>query len=708
MTRSNTLVFSYENFWKIGSVFLLAILTLFLVAYGIRAIQPSDSVSESSEVLLRSEGVRIVGQLETDFISKWQETLTSLCDSLEQVPSDRWEELIENWHQYHPDVFSITAYSVALKWPIHQIDGNFWDYPEVQNLPWDDRQMLFDHLLKNPVNVDPPNLETFWISGILRPDILGYPVITIHFNQEKAVKKLVIQLRLQLFQDLFSSSSLSDLKTCLKTVSGDTLFVSPGFPTQTDTAELSQSKWISEEIEFKQLPWSATVLTQSRKVQKSESWDIQTLVFSGIFALLFATLGSVLLVKWLDRPLKPLYETAQQISRGDFSARIPHSRNQNVHRIGRIINYMAEEMDHIQQMNVSKIIIEKNKTETILKNIADGVLVTDNSDHILVMNPVAEFWFDSRERDVLNVPATDVLKQKRLETLIKDVRTSQKAASIDFHMRILETDEEKIFHAHASPVSNQEDRRIGVVTVIRDVTQQREIEKMKTELVSMVAHELKSPLTSIFGFSELLLKSELPDERSMEYAQVILNESKRLADLVDKFLDLSRLESGKTEPQIRPFNIKESISRLLETHGQLAKSRNIRVITELPGYITNVLGDETMIDQVLLNLYSNAIKYSPEGTKIGIELKENENMVTVSVIDNGMGIEKENLPFIFDKFFRVKLDEDSQRPKGSGLGLSLVKQIIEKHQGTVFVKSQPGVGSVFGFSIQKEKESDRS
>ena len=216
----------------------------------------------------------------------------------------------------------------------------------------------------------------------------------------------------------------------------------------------------------------------------------------------------------------------------------------------------------------------------------------------------------------------------------------------------------------------------------------------------MVAHELKSPLTSIYGFSELLLDSEKLENQDREYAQVILNESSRLTELVNKFLDLSRLEAGKTEINMLPFDIRQLIEKITLFHNGIAKQKNIRVITEIPDTLPLASGDQGFIEQVILNLFSNAVKYSPDNSKIGIELKTESSRIHISIIDNGYGIPRESLPFIFNKFYRVAESEESdQSTEGSGLGLALAREIVEQHGGTIKVNSKLGVGSVFSFSI---------
>ncbi|HDQ46050.1 MAG TPA: PAS domain-containing protein [bacterium] len=690
---------NWQNFWKV-MLFFIGFHALFSFLAGVIIwVKPFTPDLGSPEAEWRKDGIALAQRIESNHVYRWNGILQALSDSLNRLPSDQWQRLIEHWHGQHPNVFSVTVHSVELRWPVHQIDSDFWEYSEVQNLSAASRQKLFDYLLQRPDEIFPPRTQTLWISSVLSTRILGYPIVTLHYKRENDTKNFSLQIRFSDIQTQINRLAPEGLEFALIDMAGDTVSHSAGFSPGINRAT-TEDRVFTMPIDFSLLPWQLMV---QKEIGHEGVTDFTFLIPFGATVYLIGLILSVLMVtRWIDRPMQPLYDAAFQMSRGNFSIRVPELKNEKTNRIGRIINYMAEEMDHIQQMNVSRIIIEKNKTETILRNIADGVIVTDNIDQILVINPVAERWFDLRETGVRNEPVAEHIKAKLLVSLIKEVRVSQEATSIDFHLRVIETDEQKVFHAHAAPVTTEEDRHIGVVTIIRDVTEQREIERMKTELVSMVAHELKSPLTSICGFSELLLGTGLDNPKSHEYAHVILEESNRLTDLVNKFLDLSRLESGRTEPNIEPFDLRESITRLLEAHTQLAKSRQIRVITEFPGHLSDALGDAAMIDQVLINLFSNAIKYSPDGAKVGIEIKEEETELIVNFIDNGCGIPKEELPRIFEKFYRVRTQEETDRPEGSGLGLSLVKQIIERHHGVVRVKSQPGIGSIFSFTLPKK------
>ena len=439
-------------------------------------------------------------------------------------------------------------------------------------------------------------------------------------------------------------------------------------------------------------------ISTSREVTDFLQGLIQFILVLLIFTVLTIA-GAFLLSRWIDRPVKAFMREIYEIGRGNFSVRVSLPKNPLLKRLAKLINYMASEMDRLRKVNVHSIISEKNKTEAILRNIADGVIVTDMQMRILVMNHVAENWFGLNEKETLAKPLDQYFRNSKLVEAFEKSLESHHDVVIEFTFQILDAATPHVLQAHISRVEDESGHPIGAIAVLRDVTKEREADRVKTELVTMVAHELKSPLTSIFGFSELLTQMDPSNEQFREYARVIMDESNRLTDFVNKFLDLSRLESGRTEVNKEPFNLLQLITRVLENLKGITEKKHIRIITDLPDSPNLALGDQNLIEQVLINLFSNAVKYSPEHSKIGIELRPEENNFLVNIIDNGQGIPSEELPHIFDKFYRVQHEESEEEIEGSGLGLALVKEIIERHGGTIRAQSRIGVGSIFSFTV---------
>ncbi|MDZ7725122.1 MAG: HAMP domain-containing sensor histidine kinase [candidate division KSB1 bacterium] len=259
----------------------------------------------------------------------------------------------------------------------------------------------------------------------------------------------------------------------------------------------------------------------------------------------------------------------------------------------------------------------------------------------------------------------------------------------------------RVLQANAARVLQKDGRAVvGVVTILRDVTQQIEINKMKTELVSMVARmKLRSPLTSISGFSELLLDNDSSPEQNTEYAKIILEETNRLTDLVNKFLDISRIESGRIQPNKISIDLSDIIRIVTGNHSQKSSRKNIEICIHENETVPEVYADYGMMEQVFINLITNALKYSPADSRIDIHLYETGQYVRVDIKDQGYGIPEEALAKIFDKFYRVSTEESENHETGSGLGLSLVKHIVEMHKGVIDVSSRLGEGSVFSVSL---------
>jgi len=275
------------------------------------------------------------------------------------------------------------------------------------------------------------------------------------------------------------------------------------------------------------------------------------LFFSTLFLLtiVLSALVSISVSKRISEPIKQFTRSATEIARGNFYHKVPVYSDDEWGKLAKIINFMTTELRRLNNMNLNQIINEKNKTKTILKNIADGVIVTDPDNKVLVINSVAESWLGLSEKEILEQPMEKIIYEQNLLSLINKIRIegNHEDTTVELVMKPDNKRKQIILQAKAAQVIDAEDELIGIVTIFRDITKEKEIDRMKTELVSMVAHELRSPLTSIAGFSELLLDAGVTQEQSKEYAEIILKESNRLGDLINKFLDISRIESGKSQ-----------------------------------------------------------------------------------------------------------------------------------------------------------------
>lgn len=341
---------------------------------------------------------------------------------------------------------------------------------------------------------------------------------------------------------------------------------------------------------------------------------------------------------------------------------------------------------------------EKLKIETILANMADGVMVVEPEGYVALVNNAGCKLLEM-SRDKLTGTHFDTLFPGQCE--FEDIRDAIFNKKIRYKKEIstVRDDEDYHFRIIATGMKLDEKHLEGVVVVIQNITEMKRIDKMKTEFVSMVSHELRTPLTSIHGFSELMLMRDFDKERRSRYLNIILKDTTRLMRLIDNLLDLAKLESGKITYNLEPLNLDQLIPKILESF-EVQVTRHV-VNYEVEGEIPVVMLDKDMLTNVINNLVSNAIKYSPGGGEINIRLKRLNDCLRVEVEDSGVGLPPEMKDKIFDKFFRVD-SSLTRETGGTGLGLATVKYIVEGFGGKIWVESELGKGSNFIFTIPLE------
>ena len=382
-------------------------------------------------------------------------------------------------------------------------------------------------------------------------------------------------------------------------------------------------------------------------------------------------------------------------------------------RFGSNTSYIAELEEQIKDLQIQIQVSQKRErnTEAIIYSIRDAVIVVDEFDKLLMANEAAGklFNFDFRSSQHKSISElidpyanefVDFLRQSR------QAKVQHKRREIDFSNE----GESKTFDCIISCVPACTEKPgpapaktvvCGVVAVLHDITREKEISKMKNDFVSHVSHELKTPLASISAYSEMLSDGEADDEETRkEFYTVIQSQAKRLNRLIEDILNISRIESGLIKVEKRPVSLTILIEEQLQMIKSYAEEKNIEIIGQKPIVFDQVYVDKDMMSQVIVNLLSNAVKYTPSGGSINIktEVDEIAALARVSITDTGVGIPESEVEHVFDKFYRVSANE--AQAKGTGLGLNLVKQIVEKvHNGRVFVTSQVGTGSTFGFEL---------
>jgi len=343
---------------------------------------------------------------------------------------------------------------------------------------------------------------------------------------------------------------------------------------------------------------------------------------------------------------------------------------------------------------------QKRNTEAIIYSISDAVIVTDASDRLLMANEPAGEFFGFDVKEITLKPLEELVAKKELVKLIRNSRTTG-IRHVRHELQFGAEDDILTYNCIISCIFDEDEQVCGVVTVLHDITREKEISQMKNDFVSHVSHELKTPLASITAYSEMLVDGEAADEKTRnEFYSIIQNQAQRLNRLIEDILNISRIESGLIKVNREPVSTALIVRDAVQMIKSYAAEKDIKVEDQTAIVFDQVNADKDMISQVVINLLSNAVKYTPNGGKVTVnsEVDESEQVVRVTITDTGVGISAEELPCIFDKFYRVKAN--NKCAKGTGLGLNLVKQIVEKvHQGRVFVTSEVGKGSSFGFEL---------
>jgi PAS domain S-box-containing protein len=254
----------------------------------------------------------------------------------------------------------------------------------------------------------------------------------------------------------------------------------------------------------------------------------------------------------------------------------------------------------------------------------------------------------------------------------------------------------RIYLMHTLPITNERGEILAGMAMTQDITAIKEVERLKDEMISTVGHELRTPLTSLRGFAELMLEREFPPERRQRFVSIIHSETVRLTNLINDFLDLQRIESGREAFHFERVDLREVLREGMALFTQAGAQHTLRL--EAPDTLPAVQADKDRIRQVLSNILSNAIKFSPHGGEVTIGTRQQGAYVEVWVTDQGVGIPPEAIPLLFSKFFRVD-NRQTRHIGGTGLGLALVKEIVEAHQGRVWVESEPDCGSTFAFTL---------
>ncbi len=427
------------------------------------------------------------------------------------------------------------------------------------------------------------------------------------------------------------------------------------------------------------IPWSEIEAGMSH---------LRVIIGTAIFvALILMVIVSSTFTSSMIVPLQEMTEVAREMAEGKLDTALKVTSNDEIGALSKGLNYMAQRLrDMIRQITE-----ERNKVKAILTSMSDGVVAVDCSGNILLINPAVERMFNITYEKSMGKGVIEVIRNFDLEKLLHKALDSRETITQELQMFVPDP---KTFRVSTAPLTN-ESGVVGVVAIMRDVTAFREVERMKTDFVANVSHELKTPLTSLKGFVETLLDGALEErDTARHFLEIINDEADRLNRLINDLLSLSKIEAKHQEINKVTLNLDKLIYNTVSILSPQAGEKNITLNVDTTTPLPVLKADEDMIGQLLINLIDNAIKYTPAGGRIDVHALNWEHGVKVAVSDTGIGIERESIPRLFERFYRVDKAR-SREMGGTGLGLAIVKHILEVHNGKIEVDSMVGQGSTF-------------
>ena len=402
----------------------------------------------------------------------------------------------------------------------------------------------------------------------------------------------------------------------------------------------------------------------------------------------------IFIAQTITHPISDMRKQAQAMARGNFSRKVKVYGDDEIGQLAIAFNHLTNRLQEAQSTTDA----ERRKLASVLSNMTDGVLATDRKGRIILINdPALELLKVSRD-SVLNRPITSVLQIDQ-DTAFEDLIHQQEPMSLDYSSHEMPY----ILRANFSVIQKETGFVNGLIAVLHDVTEQEKIDMERREFVANVSHELRTPLTTMSSYLEALAEGAWKDETiAPNFLQVTQTETARMIRLVNDLLQLSKMDSRDYDLTIEVVNFNQFFHRIIDRF-EMSKSQNVAFSRMLPEKEYFVAIDPDKLTQVIDNIISNALKYSPDGGTVRFGFTVKDDFMQVMISDDGMGIPKENVDRIFDRFYRV----DRARARsmgGTGLGLAIAREMIEAHGGRIWAESEEGYGTTIFFTLMVEPE----
>ena len=431
------------------------------------------------------------------------------------------------------------------------------------------------------------------------------------------------------------------------------------------------------------------------------------------FLIAWLTIALIIIMNTLiaTKELRTLCDGVRKLSSGEFGYKINSKGvSKEAREVFKAFNNMSEKLHLYNESSVESLMLERNKFEAILMSIVNGVIVCDNNDRVVLVNEHAKQMLEVTDDEIINTNLQQYCDSNGIDAFeekIKEFKNTPINQMVDKPLEFNIEVADKIFKTVISPMFLSNGDYVGYIVVLIDFTKEEEMNKMRSQFISNVSHELRTPVTVLRSYIDTLytMGDEFDLETQKEFIGIMNKEIIRLHDMVNDILDFSRYQAKNVHLDKEMSDVSKLIQECVDRANVLAEEKEISIIVMIEPDLPQIPINYDSITRVVMNLLTNAIKYSPNGKKVKVKVEKVKEYLEISVEDEGIGISEENQKKVFDRFFRV--ENKTHTVKGTGLGLHLVKVAVEKHhRGKVFVKSKLNEGSTFGIMLPIKVEAE--
>lgn len=431
-------------------------------------------------------------------------------------------------------------------------------------------------------------------------------------------------------------------------------------------------------------------------VQTSVNHVILVISLAMVVITLVAIVAAGLIARATTRPLRELTKATRRIAAGELGQKIPIRTRDETGQLAQAFNEMSSNLSKL----LEDISTEKTKLQTVLANMADGVMMMDVEGKMVLANQATEKLFNFQEKGVLNKPFIEVIHDHEADEILKLCLKTSQTQTGQFESVI----SKRFIRVIAVPLVD--DSLTGALLLFQDLTELKSLQTMRRELIGNISHELRTPVAGIKAMIETLKEGAINDEKAAaDFVARIDGEVDRMAQMLSELTELSRVESGRAELRMTPLDLNLLAEEAAAQLNPLAQRQRVTITTDLATDLPAVRGDNDRIRQTLVNLVHNAVKFNQPNGRVTIATKAEGQSVIVSVSDTGIGISEEELPHVFERFYKA---DKARTGGGSGLGLAIAKHIVQAHGGSIWAESEEGKGSTFSFSLPIRAKHDAS